>query len=122
MKNSLVKSGVSISLFLLVLTGCVGKVTTADLMRDDASAAQTHVDLKKQIADDWETGKKLIATGENRVKDGEKQVNSAERDLKGGQDEITRGRREIAEGQNLVTESERTFRRDYPEVDLNQTN
>lgn len=56
MKNSLKKSAVGISLFPLALSGCTGKETTAALMRDDASAYQTRVDLKKHIADDWETG------------------------------------------------------------------
>jgi len=121
MKNSLVKSGLSISVLLLVLTGCAGNNTTADLMRGNASAGQTQVDLKNQIAKDWETGQKMITTGEKRVEDGEKQVKSAERDLRSGQDDIIRGRREIVEGQKLVTESERIFRVDYPEVDLNQT-
>ncbi len=121
MKNSLVASGVGISLCLLILTGCAGKETTADLMRQDATAGQTQVDLKQQIARDWEKGQKLIATGEQRVEEGEKRVKSAERNLEKGQDEIKRGQREIAEGEKLIAESERTFREDYPEVDLNQT-
>lgn len=122
MNNYLIKSGANISLFLLALTGCAGNSTTADLMRDNASTGQTQVDLKNQIAKDWERGTKLITTGEKRVENGEKQVESAERDLRSGQDDIARGRGEIAEGQKLVTESERVFRLDYPEVDLNQTN
>lgn len=122
MNNSFVKSAVSMSLLFLALTGCSGKETMADLMRDDASAEQTQVNLKNQIAKDWETGQKMIGTGEKRVEDGKKQVKSAERNLKNGQDQIARGQREISEGQKLVTESEQTFRRDYPEVDLNQTN
>ncbi len=122
MKNSLVASGVGMSLCLLVLTGCAGnKETTADLMRQDATAGQTQVDLKQQIARDWEKGQKLIATGEQRVEEGEKRVQSAERNLEKGQDEIERGQRDIAEGEKLIAESERTFREDYPEVDLNQT-
>lgn len=120
MRISIAASGVGMSLCFLALTGCAGNQTTGDLMRDDARTGQTQVDLKKQIAKDWENGKKLIATGENRVEDGEKQVKSAERNLEQGQDEIQRGRREIAEGEKLVLESERTFRQDYPEVDLNQ--
>lgn len=120
MKISLVASGVGMSLCLLALTGCAGnKVTTADLMRQDATAGQTHVDLKQQIARDWEKGQKLIATGEKRIKEGEKQVKSAERDLERAHDEIERGEREIAEGKKLIRESEKTFREDYPEVDLN---
>lgn len=120
MKISIAASGVGISLCLLALTGCASNQTTADLMREDASTGQAQVDLKKQIAKDWEKGKKLIATGENRVEDGEKQVKSAEGNLEQGQEKIQRGRREIAEGEKLILESERTFRKDYPEVDLNQ--
>ena len=122
MKNSLSASGVGISLCLLALTGCAGNKTTADLMRDDASVGQTQVDLKNQIAKDWEKGTNLIATGEKRVENGEDRVKSAERNLKKGQDEIARGQREIADGKKLITDSERTFREDYPEVDLNRTN
>lgn len=123
MKNSLVTSGVGISLCLLALTGCVGsQETTADLMRDDASAGQTQVDVKNQIAKDWERGNKLIVTGEKRVEQGKRQVESAEDDLENGHDIIARGQQEIAEGEKLVRESERKFREDYPEVDLNQAN
>lgn len=121
MKNSLVTSGIGISLCLLILSGCAGKETTADLMRQNATVGQTQVDLKNQIAKDWEQGKKLIATGEKRVEEGEKKVKSAERDLKSGQNDIERGEREIAEGKKLILESERKFREDYPGVDLNQT-
>ena len=121
MKISIAASGVGMSLCLLALTGCASNQTTADLMRDDATTGQTQVDLKNQIAKDWEKGKKLIATGENRVEDGEKQVKSAERNLEKGQEKIQRGRRDIAKGEKLILESERTFRDDYPEVDLNQT-
>lgn len=122
MKNSFITSGVGMSLCLLALAGCAGKETTADLMRDDASAGQTQVDLKNQIAKDWERGKALIVTGENRIEQGEAQVESAQDNLESGQDTIERGEQEIAEGQKLVRDSERTFREDYPEVDLNQTN
>lgn len=119
MKNSFVKSGLGISLCLLALTGCAGQETTADLMRDNASVGQDRVDLKNQLAKDWERGKKLIETGENRIEDGEEKVESAEDELESGYDDIERGRNEVAEGEKLVRESEQRFREDYPEADLN---
>lgn len=122
MNISFVKSVVSMSLLFLALTGCSGKETMADLMRDDASTEQTQVNLKNQIAKDWETGQKMMATGEKRVEDATKQMKSAERNLKNGQDKIARGQREISEGQKLVTDSEQIFRANYPEANLNQTN
>lgn len=122
MKNSLVTSGAAISLCLIALSGCASNETTADLMRDSASSGQDRVDMKNQIAKDWERGKKLIVTGKNRVENGEEQVESAEDKLENGYDKIEQGEREIAEGQKLVRESERKFRNNYPEVDLNQQN
>lgn len=120
MRNSLVASGVCISLCLLALAGCAGKPTTADFMKQHGTEAQAHVDLKNQLAQDWEKGEKLLATGEKRVKEGEKRVKSAERDLKRGQDDIERGRREIAEGQKLISESENKFRENFPKLGFDQ--
>lgn len=123
MKNSVLTSSVGISFCLLFLTGCAGnQETTADLMRDDATLGQNQVDRKNQIAKDWERGKELIVTGENRLEEGEEQVESAQDELESGQETIERGEEEIAEGKKLVRDSERKFREDYPEVDLNQTN
>ncbi|TFG35208.1 MAG: hypothetical protein E4H45_03210 [Nitrospirales bacterium] len=108
-----------ISVYLLVIAGCASKpTTTADLMRGYANDMQTQVDLKKQLADDWGKGTKLVSSGEKRVKDGEQRVKSAERDLKRGQDDIERGSREIAEGQKLIQESERQFRENFPELGI----
>lgn len=120
MRNSLVASGVSISLCLLALAGCASKPTTADFMRQHATEVQAQADLKNQLSKDWERGTKLVATGEKRVEKGEKRVKSAERDLKKGQDDIERGRREIADGQRLINESEKIFRENLPGLDLNQ--
>jgi peptidoglycan hydrolase CwlO-like protein len=119
MKKSLVASGVVISLCLLALTGCASKPTTADLMRQHGAELKSQVDLKKQLAKDWDNGTKLVATGEKRVKKGEKQLKSAERDLKKAQDEIKRGTSEIAEGQKLISESNKIFRVNFPELDIN---
>ena len=118
MRKSLVAFGVSISLCLLALAGCGSNPTTADLMTSHATEMQVQVDLKNQLAKDWEKGTKLVATGEKRIKDGEKRVKSAERDLKKGQDDIKRGRSEIAEGQKLINMSEKDFRENFPELDI----
>lgn len=116
----------AVSFSLLVLAGCVSKPTMADLMREYASEVQAQVDLKEQLARDWEEGTKLISSGDKRIKNGEKQVKSAEnrikaaeRDLKRGQAEIERGKREIAEGQQMIQESEKTFVENFPEMDIN---
>lgn len=123
MKNSFVKSGIAMVLFFLALSGCSDdQETTADVMRDDASEGQTQVDMKKQIAKDWERGKEIIASGAELVEEGAEQVESAHHKFESGQETIKRGEQKIAEGQKLVNESERKFRELYPGVDLNHKN
>lgn len=123
MKNSFVKSGIAMGLFLIALTGCSDDPeTTADVMRDDASEGQAQVDMKKQIAKDWERGKEMIASGAELVEEGAEQVESAQEEFESGQKTIEHGEQKIAEGQKLVNESERKFQELYPGVDLNQTN
>jgi septal ring factor EnvC (AmiA/AmiB activator) len=117
-KSSIVFCSV-ISVSFLMLAGCASKpTTTADLMRGHAIEVQAEADLKSQLAKDWEKGAKLLSSGEKRIKDGERRMKLAERDLKQAQDDIERGRREIAEGQNLILESERQFRENFPELDI----
>jgi septal ring factor EnvC (AmiA/AmiB activator) len=107
-----------ISLCILAVSGCARKTTTADLMKGHAVEMQSQVDLKNQLAKEWERGQKLILSGEKRVNAGEKRVKSAERDLKRGQDDIERGRREIAEGQKLTEQSENRFRENFPDLEI----
>jgi peptidoglycan hydrolase CwlO-like protein len=110
---------VVISFYFLTSAGCAPKTTTtADLMKGHAVEQQAQVELKNQLAKDWEKGAKLISSGEKRVKSGEKRVKSAERDLKRGQDDIERGTREIAEGQRLIQESETRFWENFPDLDI----
>ena len=119
MRKSLVAFGISFSLCLLVLAGCASQPkNTADLMKQHATEMNAQVDLKNQLAKDWENGTKLVARGEKRVKDGEKRVKSAERDNKRGQDDILRGRSEISEGQELIHMSKTKFRENFPELDI----
>ncbi len=107
-----------ISAYLLVLSGCTSTPTTADHMRGHATEMQAKVDLKHQLAKDWEKGTNMVSSGKKRVQDGEKRVKSAKRDLKRGQDDIEAGGREIAKGQKLIQESERKFRENFPELAL----
>jgi septal ring factor EnvC (AmiA/AmiB activator) len=108
----------AISLSLMIVAGCAGKSTIADLMRGHATEAQEQVDLKSELAKNHETGQKLISSGEKQVKDGERRVKNAERDLKRGQDAIEKGNREIAEGQKLIQDSEQRFRENFPGLDI----
>lgn len=116
------KSGVSIILAFvttMTVTGCSSKPTTADLMRGQASEAQAQVDLKNQLANDWERGTKLVASGERKVSDGEKRIRAAERDLERARKLINDGNKEIADGKRLVTNSERQFEQAFPAQTVN---
>ncbi len=103
---------------MYVLAGCASQPSTADLMRGHAEDLQTKVDLRNQLALEWEKGSKLIQTGEKRVKNGEKLVKSAEEDLKDGENQVETGNKEIAEGKKLMQESELRFRENFPSLPL----
>ena len=98
---------------MLALAGCGASAppTSGDLMRDHGAAAQSQVDLKYQLAKDWDRGSKLVASGEKRLEAGERQVKDGERDIEGG-------KRDISEGQKLVQDSERRFREKFPGLDI----
>lgn len=125
MNRSLAVCGSAICLIVAVWAGCSHEPTTADLMREHAAEAQTQVDLKNELAKEWEKGQKIAAAGEKRVNRGERRVKSAQRalekiqrNLKKGQEEIERGRREIAKGREMIENSERRFRETFPSRDL----
>ncbi|MBS3762884.1 MAG: hypothetical protein KGZ25_06225 [Planctomycetes bacterium] len=121
MKKLKIVSGIVISTCLMALGGCTSKPTkptTADLMKQHATDLQSDVNLRNQLAKEWERAQDLIARGQKRVKNGEKRVKAAERDLKRAQEDIERGEREIAEGQKLVNESERKFRENFPDLEI----
>jgi len=107
------------SITLLSVTGCSSKPTTADLMRGHATDAQAQVDLKKQLAKDWEKGTKLVSSGERKVSDGQKRIRNAERDLERARKQVETGNQEIAEGSKLVADSERVFKETFPTQNTN---
>lgn len=110
----------TIGIMICALAGCAGSktATTADLMRTHASEAQAQVDLKNQLAKDWEKGQKLIKSGEKNIRDGEKRVRSAEQNLKRGRDQLDRGKREVDEGSEMVRRAEERFREAFPGLEL----
>jgi exonuclease VII small subunit len=103
-----------------ILAGCSGSSTpsTADLMRDHATAAQAQIELKKKLASQWERGSELLKEGEQRIKDGEKAIRDAERDLEKARDLVERGKSDVSEGKKLMDESERLFKENFPGMDL----
>lgn len=100
---------------MLALAGCASAPTSGDLMRGHGAEAQSQVDLKYQLAKDWDRGSKLVASGEKRLEAGERRVKDGERD-------IERGKREISEGQKLIQDSERGFRAEFPGLDIKTAN
>lgn len=103
---------------IATLVGCTSAPTTGDRMRTHAAVVQDQVDLKKELAKDWDRGTNLVQSGEKRVKGGEKKITSAERDLKEGRDQVERGNQEIAEGRKLMQESKRRFHETFPDLEL----
>jgi outer membrane murein-binding lipoprotein Lpp len=102
----------ALSLGLLQLTGCAGRQTTptlADEMRDAAADIQVEADRHGQLAEDWERGQSLIASGERKIERGERRIQSAESDLQRGRREVSEGEAELSEGRRLVAASERRY-------------
>lgn len=96
----------------LYLTGCGGRETTptlADEMRGSAADIQVEADRHGQLAEDWERGQSLIASGERKIERGERRIQSAESDLERGRREVSEGEAELREGRRLVEESEQMF-------------
>lgn len=102
-------------LVMFSLSGCMGgpeaPPTTADLMRGHAADVQSEVDLKNQLAEDWERGAELVRTGRERVNENEQSIREAN-------EQIEQGKREIAEGNRLMEKSENAFRENFPGLAL----
>ena len=118
---------------LTALAGCSStQPTTADLMRGHLGELQTQIDLKRELADAWESGDKLVASGEKTVRDSERRAKRAERDLKRAEQDLKRaeqelqqarqqieeGNRQIAEGQRMISDSRQRFEESFPDRPL----
>lgn len=101
-----------LSLLTFTMGGCAPtEPTPADFMRGHAAELQSEVDLRDELARDWDRGEWLIKTGERHVKVGEEQM--AE-----GKENIERGNQEILEGRMLIERSEGMFRESFPGLKL----
>lgn len=99
---------------MFALSGCAGNekpATTADIMRGHAADVQTEVDLKEELAKEWERGSELSQTGRERIRDGQEMIQE-------GQSQINQGKREMAQGTQLMQDSERRFRQNFPGLQL----
>jgi uncharacterized protein HemX len=113
----------SVAILLMLATalvGCAGRqpATAADVMRGHAADAQDNADLRNELAEKWDQGRKLTKSGEEKVAKGEKQVAKLESDLRKAQEQVAEGRREMAEGTALVQEPEQRFREKFPGLEL----
>lgn len=95
----------AIALALVIAAGCAtDSPTAADRMRG-------HADDQSELAQQWENGKELVESGNQKIEDGEKMV-------KEGRELIEQGNNEVAEGRTMVRESERRFRAQYPDLEI----
>lgn len=96
----------------ITMGGCAPtEPTKADYMRGHAAALQSEVDLRDNLAKDWDRGARLIKNGEKRVKVGEEQMAK-------GKENIEIGNQEILEGRMLMDNSERMFHESFPGLKL----
>lgn len=99
---------------MVALSGCARgekPATTADIMRGHAADVQTEVDLKEELANQWERGSELSQTGRERIRDGKEMIQE-------GQSQINQGKRDITQGTQLMQDSERRFRQNFPGLQL----
>ncbi|MDO8862088.1 hypothetical protein Q6D67_10270 [Haliea sp. E1-2-M8] len=111
-----------IAIGAVIVTGCASKPaepTVADRMRGHAADIQREADLKSSLAQQWEQGGALIATGTRRVDEGERRMREAEREMEKARAQVARGRNEVSEGEQLVEDAEQKFRQEFPELKLN---
>lgn len=100
--------------FVFLAAGCSSKPSTADMMRGHATELNEQVQLKKQLAKDWETGNKMIRDNEKAIRQAERDEAKAQRDLKQAQNAQKKAREQLAAGTQLKLESERQFSELFP--------
>jgi len=104
----------AVGILMFALSGCAGRekpATTADIMRGYAADVQAEVELKEQLAKDWERGSELAQTGRERIRDGQEMIQE-------GNSQINQGKREVTQGTQLMQDSERRFRENFPGLQL----
>lgn len=110
MKKS--KPIIASAMLAALIAGCAAtEPTKADYMRAHAAALQSEVDLRDNLARDWDRGARLVTSGEKRIQTGEEQIAK-------GKENIEIGNQEILEGRMLMENSERVFKENFPGLKL----
>ena len=105
---------------VMMLTGCASAPSsTADFMRGNVAEQQEQIQLKKEIASEWDRGASLVKAGEKLVKKGEEQIKSAEEELQEGKVDVEQGNAKITEGTSIMQDSEKRFYESFPTIELN---
>jgi len=119
MSHFSIPRGLVVAVALATLAGCAThSPTAADRMRGHASDDRARADLQSEIAGDWDSGQKLVDSGNRKITDGEKMVQAAQENLRKGAAQIEQGNSEVAEGSMLLREAERRFRVRYPGLEI----
>lgn len=119
---------------IALLAGCTSQPTTADLMRSQADEAKAVAKARDQLADNWESGNSLVASGEKEVVSGQDLVSDGEdnvrkgqalidkgnKQIKKGKARITSGNKQVTKGRQIVDESLESYRQSFPEQSLVQ--
>jgi exonuclease III len=125
MKRSKCFISLVVGIIAAMVSGCATSPSNADRMREHRSdtevRAQVETELKDQLAQDWEKGKNLIASGNKNIAEGEKMIESSERDLRSGKNQVELGKRQFAEGTELVRDSESRFRDAFGDIELSRS-
>ncbi|CAA6809997.1 MAG: Unknown protein [uncultured Sulfurovum sp.] len=96
---------------ILVITGCSQKESVGNLMMKSSNLTEQDVKLKKQLATQWEKGTKLVSQGKEQIEEGKEQIEE-------GEDLVTKGEKNISKGEDLIEESEKEFKKKFPNINL----
>jgi len=103
-----------LGLAILFTTGCSQKENSiGSKMMESANLEKKDLSTKKELAEKWDKGSKLLANGKEQVEDGEDYV-------KKGENLINEGKDNISEGKNLIEESEKEFKLKFPGIKLSK--
>ena len=103
---------------IVMLSSCAKEPSTAEKMRSYAGEVQATADRKTELAEQWETGDKMLNKGEERINDGEDLIKDAKKDLEKGRKLVSRGEDEVKEGRRLMIDAERKFQQEFPDLTL----
>lgn len=132
MRKSFVVRTAATALGVVIMAGCSSQPTTADLMRSQADEAKSVAKARDTLADNWESGKALVASGEKEVVKGESLVDDGEdnirkgqalidkgnKQVKKGKARVSNGNQQVAKGRQMVDKSLVSYRQSFPKQSL----